>query len=169
MQEQFTAWSVLVDAGLIGALLAVGTLARAVITPLQTLMIPASVIAGILGLVLGPNGLGWLPFSSQLGTYGSILIVIVFVCIALTDDFDVRKIGRPVGAFASYGVLIYSSQVAIGALVTLVLLQPLFDAPDSFAALLFAVRPLGFLSIIAMVAVGVFFADVRPAVGGRRR
>lgn len=75
MQEQFTAWSVLVDAGLIGALLAVGTLARAVITPLQTLMIPASVIAGILGLALGPNGLGWLPFSPQLGTYGSILIL----------------------------------------------------------------------------------------------
>ena len=150
MQEQFTAWSVLVDAGLIGALLAVGTLARAVITPLQTLMIPASVIAGILGLALGPNGLGWLPFSSQLGTYGSILIVIVFVCIALTDDFDVRKIGRPVGAFASYGVLIYSSQVAIGALVTLVLLQPLFDAPDSFAALLFAGWAGGFGSAAAV-------------------
>ncbi|MBS9536837.1 sodium:glutamate symporter [Micrococcus luteus] len=150
MQEQFTAWSVLVDAGLIGALLAVGTLARAVITPLQTLMIPASVIAGILGLALGPNGLGWLPFSPQLGTYGSILIVIVFVCIALTDDFDVRKIGRPVGAFASYGVLIYSSQVAIGALVTLVLLQPLFDAPDSFAALLFAGWAGGFGSAAAV-------------------
>ncbi|MBN6750956.1 sodium/glutamate symporter [Micrococcus luteus] len=150
MQEQFTAWSVLVDAGLIGALLAVGTLARAVITPLQTLMIPASVIAGILGLALGPNGLGWLPFSSQLGTYGSILIVIVFVCIALTDDFDVRKIGRPVGAFASYGVLIYASQVAVGALVTLVLLQPLFDAPDSFAALLFAGWAGGFGSAAAV-------------------
>ena len=150
MQEQFTAWSVLVDAGLIGALLAVGTLARAVITPLQTLMIPASVIAGILGLALGPNGLGWLPFSSQLGTYGSILIVIVFVCIALTDDFDIRKIGRPVGAFASYGVLIYASQVAIGALVTLVVLQPLFDAPDSFAALLFAGWAGGFGSAAAV-------------------
>ncbi|MBC7306905.1 MAG: DUF2516 family protein, partial [Dietzia sp.] len=37
------------------------------------------------------------------------------------------------------------------------------------AALMFAIRPFGFLSIIAMVAVGVFFADVRPAVGGRRR
>ncbi|GLB63477.1 hypothetical protein NCCP2495_13560 [Dietzia sp. NCCP-2495] len=37
------------------------------------------------------------------------------------------------------------------------------------AAVLFAIRPLGFLSLIAMVAVGVFFADVRPAVGGRRR
>ena len=85
----------LVDAGLIGALLAIGTLARAVFTPLQTLMIPASVIAGILGLALGPNGAGWLPFSDQVGTYGSIVIVFVFVCLALTDDFDVRKIGRP--------------------------------------------------------------------------
>lgn len=63
MEEQFTAWSVLVDAGLIGALLAVGTLARAVIRPLQSLMIPASVIAGILGLILGPQGMGLLPFS----------------------------------------------------------------------------------------------------------
>jgi hypothetical protein len=37
------------------------------------------------------------------------------------------------------------------------------------AGVLFALRPFGFLSVIAMVAVGVFFADVRPAVGGRRR
>ena len=150
MEEQFTAWSVLVDAGLIGALLAVGTLARAVVKPLQTLMIPASVIAGILGLILGPQFLGVMPFSSQLGTYGSILIVIVFVCLALTDDFDVRKIGRPVGSFASYGVLIYASQVAIGALVALLVLQPLFDTPDSFAVLLFAGWAGGFGSAAAV-------------------
>ncbi|HIW66943.1 MAG TPA: DUF2516 family protein [Candidatus Dietzia merdigallinarum] len=37
------------------------------------------------------------------------------------------------------------------------------------SALLFAIRPLGIFSIIAMVAVGVFFADVRPAVRGYRR
>lgn len=150
MEEQFTAWSVLVDAGLIGALLAVGTLARAVVKPLQTLMIPASVIAGILGLILGPQFLGIMPFSSQLGTYGSILIVIVFVCLALTDDFDVRKIGRPVGSFASYGVLIYASQVAIGALVALLVLKPLFDTPDSFAVLLFAGWAGGFGSAAAV-------------------
>lgn len=150
MEEQFTAWSVLVDAGLIGALLAVGTLARAVVTPLQTLMIPASVIAGILGLILGPQFLGIMPFSSQLGTYGSILVVIVFVCLALTDDFDVRKIGRPVGAFASYGVLVYASQVAIGALVALLVLKPLFDTPDSFAVLLFAGWAGGFGSAAAV-------------------
>ncbi|EYT61736.1 hypothetical protein H483_0112975 [Dietzia sp. UCD-THP] len=37
------------------------------------------------------------------------------------------------------------------------------------AALFFAIRPFGILGIVGMVAVGVFFADVRPAVGGRRR
>lgn len=37
------------------------------------------------------------------------------------------------------------------------------------SALSFWFLPFGFLSIIGMVAVGVFFADVRPAVGGRRR
>ena len=37
------------------------------------------------------------------------------------------------------------------------------------AVVLFALMPFSFLGILAMVAVGVFFADVRPAVGGRRR
>lgn len=150
MEEQFTAWTLLVDAGLLGALLGVGVLLRALVTPLQTLMIPASVIAGVLGLALGPNGAGILPFSSQLGTYGSVLIVVVFVCIALTDDFDLRKIGRPVGSFAAYGVLIYASQVAVGALIALLVLQPLFDTPDSFGLLLFAGWAGGFGSAAAV-------------------
>ena len=47
--------------------------------------------------------------------------------------------------------------------------KPAWIGICAVAALMFAIRPLGFLSLIAMVAVGVFFADVRPAVGGRRR
>ena len=47
--------------------------------------------------------------------------------------------------------------------------KPAWIGICAVAALMFAIRPFGFLSIIAMVAVGVFFADVRPAVGGRRR
>lgn len=37
------------------------------------------------------------------------------------------------------------------------------------SALSFWFLPFGLISLIGMVAVGVFFADVRPAVGGRRR
>ena len=74
---EFTPYTLLVDLGLISALLLLGTLARAVIKPLQVMMIPASVIAGALGLLLGPHVLGVLPFSSYLGTYGALLIALV--------------------------------------------------------------------------------------------
>ncbi|QCU78280.1 sodium:glutamate symporter [Citricoccus sp. SGAir0253] len=149
---EFTPWSLLVDAGLIGLLLAVGTLLRAVIRPLQALMVPASVLGGFIGLALGPHGLGVLPFSDQLGTYASVLIVVVFACVAMTDDFDLRKIGRGVASFASYGVLVYAVQVALGMLFVLLLLQPLFGVPDSFGALLFAGWAGGFGTAAAMGA-----------------
>lgn len=37
------------------------------------------------------------------------------------------------------------------------------------SALAFWFLPFGIISLVGMVAVGVFFADVRPAVGGIRR
>ena len=123
---EFTPWTILIDAGLIGLLLIIGAGLRAVIKPIQTLMIPASVIAGVLGLVLGPEVLGWLPLSDQLSTYSSVLIAIVFAAVAMTDDFDIRKINRNVGGFAAHGVLMYALQVALGMGFVLVLLQPLF-------------------------------------------
>lgn len=47
--------------------------------------------------------------------------------------------------------------------------KPAWIGICSVSALSFWFLPFGFISIIGMVAVGVFFADVRPAVGGRRR
>lgn len=146
----FTPHALLVDAGLIGALLLVGTLARATIRPLQRMLIPASVIAGVLGLLLGPNVLGLLPFSDQLGTYGSLLIVLVFACLALTDDFNILKVGRTVAGFAAYGVLMYASQVVIGLVLVLLLLGPLLGTPDSTGVLLFAGWAGGFGSAAAI-------------------
>jgi ESS family glutamate:Na+ symporter len=152
----YTPWTLLVDIGLIGLLLAFGTLLRAIVRPLQTLMIPASVLAGVLGLVLGPNALDLLPFSDQLGTYSSVLIVVVFACLAMTDDFDIRKIGRPIASFAGYGVLMYAIQVAIGMLLVLLVLGPLLGTPEAFGALLFAGWAGGFGSAAAM---GQVFGD----------
>ena len=54
--SEFTPWTLLIDAGMIGALLAVGVLLRAIMKSLQSLLIPASFIAGFLGLALGPTG-----------------------------------------------------------------------------------------------------------------
>lgn len=159
---EFSPWDFLTDAGLIGVLLVFGTLLRAKVKALQTMMIPAGVLAGVTGLILGPSVLGWLPFSDQLGTYTSILIAVVFGCLALTSDFNLTKIGRSVASFASYGVLMYGAQVAIGMLLVLTILGPQFGAPDYIGIMLFAGWAGGFGSA---AAVGAAFADAGdPAV-----
>src|SRR5690606_35227373 len=123
---------------------------------IQTMMIPAGVIAGVLGLVFGPNVLGWLPFSDQLGEYTSLLIVLVFACLAMTSDFNILKIGPSVAGFASYRVLIFAVQTAIGMGLVLLVLGPLFGAPDHVGLLLFAGWAGGFGSA---AAIGTVFAD----------
>lgn len=157
----FTPWTILIDAGLIGILLVIGAGLRAIIRPFQTLMIPASVIAGILGLVLGPQVLGWLPFSDQLSTYSSVLIAVVFAAVAMTDDFDVRKLNRNVGGFAAHGVLMYALQVALGMGMVLVLLQPLFGSPDALGVVLFAGWVGGYGTAAAM---GDAFSATNPEI-----
>lgn len=133
-----TPWAVLTDVGIIGFLLIISTALRARIRFLQNLMVPASVIAGFLGLALGPAGLKVLPFSSSIGSYGSVLIAVVFACIALGTKLSLSKLGRPVGQFLSYTVLMYSAQVAVGMLFVLLVLGPLLDVPDSFGVVLFS-------------------------------
>ncbi|MGW8376899.1 sodium/glutamate symporter [Streptomyces sp. ODS28] len=134
----YTPWSLLSDAGLIAVLLVVGTLVRARVRIVQRLMLPSSVIAGFLGLLLGPQCLGLLPFSDQLETYASVLIVVVFACLALTDGLSLKGFGKSAGTYGSYSVAAYALQVGVGMLLALLVLQPLWGVPDGFGALLFA-------------------------------
>lgn len=47
--------------------------------------------------------------------------------------------------------------------------KPAWIAICAASALGFWFLPFGLISLVGMVLVGIFFADVRPAVGGRRR
>ena len=75
---QFTPWTLFTDLGFISILLLVGKFIRVKVKLIQQLFIPPSLIAGLLGLAFGPNGLGWIPLSNDLGTYAAILIALVF-------------------------------------------------------------------------------------------
>ena len=74
----FTPWTLLVDAGIISVLLLIGKLIRVKSALVQKFFIPPSLIAGFLGLALGNEGLGILPFSGMLGTYARTESVIPF-------------------------------------------------------------------------------------------
>ncbi len=107
--SNFTAWTLFSDIGFICILLLVGKIIRVYVKFIQKLFIPPSLIAGVLGLALGPNGLDIIPFSDNLGTYAAILIALVFAALPLSSPkFTAKEVASRVGpmwAFAQFGLL----------------------------------------------------------------
>lgn len=140
--ETFTPWSFFVDLGLISILLLVGQILRAKVKLIQQLFIPPSLIAGLLGLALGPNGLGWLPFSSELGTYASILIAIVFAALPLSSSSaplkQIVRTAGPMWAYAQLGMLLQWGIVGLIGLFVIKAIWP--ELHDAFAMMF----PVGF-------------------------
>ena len=79
----------LIDLCIISGLLVLAHLLRAGIPWLSRFLIPSSMIAGLIGLALGPGGYDLLPFSraedgsALLGTYPGILITLLFATLLM--------------------------------------------------------------------------------------
>ncbi|MDO4977840.1 MAG: sodium/glutamate symporter [Eubacteriales bacterium] len=73
--------------GILSGLLMLGTFLRAKVPVFQNLYLPASVIGGFIGLILGPNVLNLLPFSADIMDFAaslpSVLITPVFAAIPM--------------------------------------------------------------------------------------
>ncbi len=137
----FTPWQLFCDAGIIFGLLLIGKLCRAKIKAIQSLFIPPSLIAGVLALAFGPNGLGWLPLSNNLGTYSAILIAVVFAALPLASPtLKMKEIGSKLGpmwAYSQFGM--FFQWAAIG-LIGILVLTPLFGVAEPFGIMC----PVGF-------------------------
>lgn len=137
----FTPWQLFCDAGVIFGLLLIGKLCRAKIKAIQSLFIPPSLIAGVLALAFGPNGLGWLPLSNNLGTYSAILIAVVFAALPLASPtLKMKEIGSKLGpmwAYSQFGM--FFQWAAIG-LIGILVLTPLFGVAEPFGIMC----PVGF-------------------------
>lgn len=142
--------TLIIDVGIIGTLLLVGVVLRAYLRPLQWLLLPAPVIAGMLGFLLGPNMAGILPLSPMIGSYTTMLIAAVFASMAIAQDFTFSKISSEVRAFTGYGITMSAGQVLVGMLLALLVLDPLFDSPNFMGLILFAAWSGGFGTSAAM-------------------
>ena len=124
----FTPWVLFTDAGFICALLLVGKFLRVKIRLIQKLFIPPSLLAGILGLTFGPNGLGWIPLSGNISTYAAILIAVVFASLPLSSpSFKVKEVARRVGpmwAYSQFGMLFQWAMMGLFGLLVLNLIWP---------------------------------------------
>ena len=136
--SHFTAWTLFTDLGFISILLLVGKIIRVKVRFIQQLFIPPSLIAGLLGLALGPNGLGWIPLSNEIGTYAAILIALVFGALPLSSpNIPMKEVATRVGpmwAFAQIGLLLQWGVMGLFGLYVMKLIWP--NLHDAFGVML---------------------------------
>jgi ESS family glutamate:Na+ symporter len=129
--EGFTPWTLFVDIGIISLLLLVGKWMRVKIKWVQKLFIPPSLLAGFIGLALGPYGFNILPISNQTGTYAGILIAFIFGALPLTSkkaEGSSKEIST-MWAYSQTGLLL---QWAFGGLLGLLVLNQLWPLSPGF-------------------------------------
>ena len=129
----FTPWTFFIDLGLVSVLLLLGKLIRTKVSFIQKLFIPPSLLAGFMGLILGPEVLGWIPLSGNCGTYSAILIAVVFACIPLTSSKKKGKGESGVGRMFAYSNSAMLLQWAVGGAVGLWVFTKIWpDIPNGF-------------------------------------
>ncbi|WP_125141667.1 sodium/glutamate symporter [Clostridium transplantifaecale] len=85
-----TVYTVLTDFALASFLILIGQLIRAKVPFIQKYFIPSSLMAGFLGLFAGQEMLNILPFSDSMGSYTSVLMIVIFAAIGI-NGFTINK------------------------------------------------------------------------------
>lgn len=123
----------------LGLFLLIGHFIRISLKVVQNLFIPASIIAGFLGLILGRYGFDIMPawIIDNWAPLPGLLISVVFACLFLGVDIpSPRTLWNRGGSQLCFGVIIGLGQYVVALLLCLTLLTPLFGVPSIFASIL---------------------------------
>lgn len=123
-------------------LILAGQLLRSKIIIFQRFFMPASMIAGLLGLFLGPSVLGILPFSGSIASYAGVLIILIFTIVGINGfEFGGKgsnkgEVSRILG-FQLYRIIAFFIQFVIPIALTLLVFVKIFpELNDGFGILL---------------------------------
>ncbi len=127
--------------GCLCVLLGLGYWLRRKLVVLQRLYLPASVIAGLLGLLIFQTLDVPSEVSAGWNKLPGLLINIVFACLFLGTALPtVSKVWKSSSRQLAYGQIVAWGQYAVGCFFVLLLLKPIFGLPDMFAGIM----PVGF-------------------------
>lgn len=88
-----TVQSIFNDLIVLFSFLLAGFVIRELVKPLQRFYIPASIIGGILALIMGPQVLGLIEIPESFGSMASVMITLVLTCSVIGVDMDKSKAG----------------------------------------------------------------------------
>ena len=132
----------------LGAVLFAGKLLRIAVPAFRRFFIPSSIIAGFLGLALGPEVWGrldaarpdgWIgqPVHQAMATLPGFLINVVFAALFLGKVIpSAREVWRRAGPQMAFGQTLAWGMYMVGIGVTMLVLVPLWDVPPAFGTLL---------------------------------
>jgi ESS family glutamate:Na+ symporter len=124
----FSPWVLFIDLGFVFTLILIGKVIRSKVRFVQELFLPASLVAGFLGLAFGPNGLGYIPFSSNIGVYPGILIALVFAALPLASEkVPFKEITNRVGNLWAYSQIGMILQWGLGCLFGILVISMIWE------------------------------------------
>ncbi|MAA73922.1 MAG: sodium:glutamate symporter [Salinisphaeraceae bacterium] len=140
---------------LLGVLLYAGKLVRLNFVPAQKLFLPASIIGGVIGLLMGPDvtgllvrtlagdqapGAGGLIPADILGVWSALpglLISVVFATLLMGEPLPrFRRVLNLAGPQLAFGLSLGAGQYVVGILAAVLILAPVFGLPLMAGALI---------------------------------
>lgn len=122
--------TVLIDFAIASFFILIGQLIRSKVKFIQSSFIPASLLAGLMGLVVGPALLGWAPLSEFMGSYAGTLVVVVFASVGLGgvafSKNEFKKDVKRLGSHACYKLFMMTVQFVVPLIVGILLISKLF-------------------------------------------
>jgi ESS family glutamate:Na+ symporter len=137
---EYTPFTLLTDVGWISLLLVIGNLLRRHVPVFRSLLLPSPIIAGLLGLLFGPQVLGLIGLSDAMGDYTTLLIALVFAAMPYSMRFD-RSVRRGAKTMWSFSTAMFLGQWGVFILLGVILFQPVWGTEDWFGMML----PVGFV------------------------
>lgn len=130
--------SLLFSTSLLGLLIFVGVILRLKVKILKKLFIPASLIAGVLGLILGQYGFGIIP-KDITATWGALpgrLITVVFAPMLMGMEIpNVRKVWNQIAPQLYFSYIGDFIQIAIPFIISALILEPIWKVNPMFASI----------------------------------
>lgn len=104
------------DLMLFGLLLMLGFVLREILPPLQKLFLPASIIGGLAGLLLGQQVLGIMEIPESFGALSSQAMKIMMTCVPLGVTITAKRIAQHFD-FTFANMIMYGMQLIVGTLI----------------------------------------------------